>query len=162
MYDNVTEAAGRVVHQLSRRRFVGWLGKGGLALAGAFGFDKLGGGAFAKSGTPCAQIHLPPILVQKGQDMKFTFCTTKGHCAGVSRAFENLCATQVGCGQGQCAQPKFCDSIFVAADNVFGECHPCPKAEQNCGPGELRCCCTVRVRGGFQSGTVSCGCDCVT
>jgi hypothetical protein len=161
MYDNVTEAAGRVVDQLSRRRFVGWLGKGGLALAGALGFDKLGGGAFARSQTPCAQ--LPPVLIPvlKGEEMKFSFCTTTKHCEGLSRAFDFLCASQVGCEQGQCAQGQFCDPKFMSADHVVGHCEPCKKVEQDCGNGELKCCCTVRVKPGFKKGTLTCPCGCV-
>ena len=158
MYHNLTEAARRVVDQLSRRQFIGWLGKGGVALAGALGFDKLCGGAYA-SQVPCAPPSVTTLL--KGNTVPFFFC---GKCDVADITFKPtlLCAFVANC-VGNCTPPAKCSASGPASlDNVHIHCRPGTRAEAlafGCVNGDV-CLCEARVRGGFPKGTITCRCAC--
>ncbi len=158
MYDNMSEAAGRVVDQLSRRRFVGWLGKGGLALAGGLCLHKLSARALGQA-TPCEQIQLPKHTLTKGQEIEYSFCTTGGH-PGAREASHQLCLheDQTSCDGRPCNTAHGCFALNTSLDNVHIDCRKAPKADQDCNPGQTKYTCTAR---GGKNGTFTCHCTCL-
>jgi hypothetical protein len=161
MADKLSEAAGRVVGRLSRRRFLTRVGGGGALATG------LGLGAFpaAAQAVQCnAMQHTIPITPGNPQVARVA-CVDPGHCHFASDAvLQNFCGlrTSAACGQAtDCPPPHVCSPIAEAGNNVVVDCHAVGQpGARGCPPGQVLCQCTVRVRGGFPGGNVVCRCNC--
>lgn len=161
MGDKVSEAAGRVVDRLSRRRFIGWVGKGGLVLGAGLGFDALRSDAFAQP--HCKSIKPAPIPILETSPRTFTLCVRAGTCEGqVGRALDRFCAREADltCLPGTCPRHprQLCEASGLSADHVASSCRSL--GQQDCAVGEEKCVCTVEVKPGFRMGKVTCQCGC--
>jgi hypothetical protein len=161
MRDVIGQAAERAVGRLSRRRFIGRAGAGGLALAGFLGLDPLRSVA-ATGGTACRNIKPPPIPLAGTDTAVVTRCTARGRCEAnpATLPFNRLCGDRddAACADGRCDGGRLCEASAISANNVVGECRSVGR--EDCGEGEEKCICIFRVRRGFDRGTVHCSCGC--
>jgi hypothetical protein len=162
MSEKVSDAAGRVVYSLSRRRFLTWVGGAGAALAAGLGLDQLGSTAFAAR-KACNRITFgrpfPGVM---------TTCVPKDECGDISEAHRLFrecgrrhrgeCAEGEHCGEHPFPEFKHCKPALSHPFSL--SCHQVPAEECRpavCGHNEVCCKCETT---GDPPPRLQCKCSC--
>lgn len=167
-WDKLSEAAGRFVMSLSRRKFVEKVGGACAGLAALLGLGPLLRMAFGEQ-VECKKIGIPPI---KGPfEVSSQACMSIADCSGGSRASKEIL------GQHIC---EVAPNIRICSEGT-PECNPNPRKPHKCRPrfekrskistrncrslgqlncpaGQVCCECIVLALAGEQ---LECGCDCI-
>jgi len=159
MGEHLSDVAGRVVDTLSRRRFLRWLGAGGVTLAAGFGLDR----SRAYAGPNCSAVRCAKEIQMGETIFAQEKCIPKGlvsttcHLDGTFKA-ACLNECQTACQGSDDCRPQKCTPKLSSADNVVEKCTNL--GQSDCPQGQIKCRCEVQVRGGFDKGTLVCGCFC--
>lgn len=168
--ETMNDAARRLVDNLSRRRFVAWLGVGGAALAAGLGLNTVRS-AYA-TGTFCNTIRRRIPFIRGDRLVGVIACVLPGQCGTASgiafgeeanankicaRFFDAECADA-----NDCPPPHKCEARVESIDNLRVTCEEIgTPGKRGCPAGLVLCQCVLRVRGGPRGdGELVCRCQC--
>lgn len=160
MSDKLSSTAARAVDDLSRRRFLTWVGGGVAAVAAGLGFERLSP-AFA-AGTACDKIVLRKLPRGRGFT-NFRCVKTVEDCKPPPDAFNDLCKFFFAstCAKGEHCPPETKCTATATGGTAFEGCRsfgrqPCPHTP--C-PTDTPICCFCEVKAGLHG--AQCGCKCL-